>query len=376
MRICAIFVIWACTAATVPTFAAPPKYIATPITPGGSHNVLYCNSISDAGEAHFALSYTLPNGRHSGKFSSDGSYSLAPYPTDYCEYITRTGDMICYGDGNYGLPLVKVRDGVATTLRSPDGQPSPNSMGAGASDGFGNIYGGIDGVATRWSPDGTPTILGQVPNRTTIPVAANDKGMIAGIHRQIDSSDPDPNDRAFIYRNNQFTRIDIPQLHDITVGGIWDDGTVIGSGINSVPDYYGNLGRYIWMWKDGNLSFIEGDPDHPVIQDGVDNPLDAVYGSNTSGWAVGTSPRGGLLFDGSGNSYYINDLLVDRDLAARAGFGYAYAINDSGQIVAKATAFDSPPLTDNWYILTPVPEPAATFPALATMAALTRRRRR
>jgi hypothetical protein len=357
------------------SLATPPKYAAVPIDPVRDHTTFYSNSLSEAGDAHFFLGQRLPDGSYSGRVSPDGSYLTAPDYAPDCEYVTKTGDLVCYGFIEDGSPAYRVNNGSAIQLKTVTGQPQQFSLQVSTSDRVGNIYGQADGVAMQWKPDGTAVALGQMNGRFTTVKGANNHGVYVG-EDSIYSNGGLADTQAFIYENNTFSRINIPQLSRITVAGIWDDGTVVGTGVNHVPDYYGNLGRYIWYWKDGNLRFLEGDPEHPVIQYGVDNPLDALYGSNTSGWAIGTSPQGGLLIDGSGNSYYINDLLVDRDLAARANFGYAYAINDSGQIVAQATAFDSPPLTDNWYILTPVPEPVASIPLVAGLALMVRRRGR
>jgi hypothetical protein len=260
-------------------------------------------------------------------------------------------------------------------LLGPDGSPAQSQMYAFASDRFGNVYGSSDGVAMKWLPDGTPVGLGKSNGRNTQPSVANNNGAFAGVDVGGTVGDPVGEFLPFIYRNNQFTRIDIPQLHDITVHGIWDDGTVIGSGVNRVPDYYGNFGSYTWYWKEGQVRFLQGDPDHPIVRDGIDGPSDFITGANTSGWAVGSNIHGASLYDAGGGIYTLQGLLADPEFAARARIDTAYAINDVGQIVVKAFAYDSPPLTDNWYILTPVPEPATSIPLIAGITLLARRRR-
>jgi hypothetical protein len=373
MRICAIFVIWACTAATVPTLAEPPKYIATPIAPGGNHSVFYSTSISDAGEAQFALLDPLPNGRSNGKTSLDGSYVTA---AGVCEYVTRTGDLICYGNYGLGQPVTKVSGNSSVTLLGPDGNPAQSRLEPVASDRFGNVYGNADGIAMKWLPDGTPQALGKFNGRNTWPTAANNVGALAGVDVAGTAADPAGEFLPFIYRNNQFTRIEVPHLHDITVAGIWDDGTVIGSGVNDVTDSYGNYGRFAWFWRDGvvNYSF---DPENP---EGAPHgtPLEYVRGANTTGLAVGSTLLGGTLFYPDGTEAYLTYLLADPVLAAHAVVSDAYAVNDAGQILVQmgGRGSEAPPFEGSWFILTPVvPEPNL-FWALPLVHATLRRRRR
>jgi hypothetical protein len=359
-------------------FATPPKYTMKPIDPVGNHTTFYSSAISEAGEAHFFLGQQMADGSFSGRLSPDGSYLTAPDYAPYCESVTKTGDLVCYGFVEDGSPVYKVNNGSAIQLKTVTGQPQQFSLQVGTSDKGGNIYGQADGVAMQWKPDGTPVALGQLNGRFTAIKGVNNHGIYVG-EDSIHSNEGLSDTQAFIYQNDSFTRINIPQLSSITVGGVWDDGTVVGTGVNHVPDYYGHLGRYVWYWKGGQIRFLEGDPDHPVINSRTDNPGDFILGSNTSGFAVGSNVNGAILYDNGGTIWNLNDLLVDQAFTIGASLTRAYAINDSGQIVASAGAhFGYPPLDDEWYILTPVglPEPAATLPGLATMAALAPRRRR
>jgi probable HAF family extracellular repeat protein len=262
---------------------------------------------------------------------------------------------------------------------------------AGRSSLSGGIY-----HACRWEPDGTPTDLGVLFGTSGEGYGINDQGDVTGTTYTSQNTD---RVSAFLYNNSG--------MHNLGDGGfeahgraVNSAGTVVGYRLNP-PDQAVDYRAFVCDSAEG-MRDLPFDPalrtyandinnsgqivglaqNTPYVCDpvfGLIYPFPGGYGEamaiNDSGEVVGVSgPNSSdpFLWDMQRGLRNLNSMIASPIHGDRV---IALDISDAGQILVGAVNWVSNPAPSRYYLLTPVPAPAA-FSFLFAIAAMHGRPRR
>jgi uncharacterized membrane protein len=348
-----------------PLLAAPPSYTLNPILLDPAAGTVAVSDINDAGQMAVTVIDPDTYGSTSLRLNPDGTL-VACGPVGFQAYrilsdgrilsdATEPGGQIGWTVGN---------DKGYAYLTRPVGTSSSEPISVGASDAAGTVYGSIGPILATWSGQSlVPKLLGECQNQPTGAQGVSRNGeYIVGSFGTNDGNSEDPGvTQPFSYSNGTFTPIDIPGYTNAVATGVNNDGTVVGYALGSAQG-----GRLGWMWKGGQLTVL-ADPY------GTDDASPSSI--NDNGLIVGSDGLHALLWDIDGTGYLIDDLC--NAAAMEDGVGFAYAINDSNQIIGDGGGNAYPGQTVP-FLLNPiaVPEPTSAAILLTAFPLLAARRRK
>lgn len=317
----------AALALATPAAAAPPMYVATLIPPVGGGHFNAPTGINAAGQV-VGWSHTMPlNWSRAFVFSGGFVFDLGTpdgMPGSSASGINRHGQVVGAGYTQTGAQAFIFSGGAMSLL--PIGAPCST---AAAINDRGQVVGQYEQIAGAarmgylLSAGNLVTIPGLMPNGVTQPNSINAKGEVTG-HTSV----PGGGNFAFLYSGGTTVGIAPPNAFQVS-----------GMGINDATQVAGAAG----FLTGGNQAFLFSSGVLSLLGWLVPQTDSGAFGINNPGQVIGYSTVATQMYthaflrDG-GVMYDLNDYLLT-DLQGRELVD-AVAINDSGQIAARACNFN------------------------------------
>jgi MYXO-CTERM domain-containing protein len=348
----------------------PPEFSWTRLVVDGSHSIYHPGDLSETGvvggyvrrsEVNFPIDVAT-------LWDSSGAATSLPVSGTYVNAYVFGFDPDGTPIGRLGRPGVP---GMAGYWSTTDFVPLTDlGRGAAASAGDGNVIVGQAFLpdrqaATIWDVAGPRPIDG-LEGVESLALAINTDGTYVGV--TIDTSDPsDWEYGGFVGRNGIATRFDFPGFTEPRGLEINDDGWITGTWEPAFATQRGFLARYDLDTGDNESYDLGLFPGYDEAwANAINNDRTVVGGAQRLG---GDYDRALIWWQGSLMPQDLN-LFVD---IPDATLIYAYRINNAGQILAEARLHAG---GFAYYVLTPVPEPAAAGVVGLAVLLLVRRRRR